>query len=84
MRQPRVLGDARRDRNGPIGAGRDDPVDRECEHEALDRGLVLGREDAAAIGVPEPRRARIAVDDGDPQPAGARGLEQPELRGARA
>ena len=50
----------------------------------LDRRLVLGREDAAAVGEPEAGRGRIAVDDGDPEAARARRLEQPELCGPGA
>ena len=50
VRQPGALGDPRRDADRPVGAGRDDPVDLERADEPLDRGLVLGREDAAAVG----------------------------------
>jgi len=68
----------------PVGARRDDPVDLERADEPLDRGLVLGREDAASVGEPEAGRARIAVDDGDPDPARAGRLEQAELSRPRA
>ena len=55
MRQPGALGDARGDADRPVGAGRDDPVDLERRRQALDRRLVLGREDAAAVGEAEAR-----------------------------
>ena len=32
----------------------------------------------------KPRRRGVAVDDGDPEPPGARSFEQPELRRAAA
>jgi len=60
------------------------PVDPERPDEPLDRRLVLGREDAAAVGEPEPGRRRVAVDDGHPEATPARGLQQPELSGSRA
>ena len=63
--------------------GEIDPVDLERAGEPLDRRLVLGREDAAAVGEAEAGRRRVAVDDGDPEAARARRLEQPELCGAR-
>jgi hypothetical protein len=84
MRQGCALGDAGRDRDRPVGARRDEPVDVECGDEPLDRRLVLRREDAAAVGVPEPGRRGIAVDDGDPQVEAVRRLEEAELRGAGA
>ena len=84
MRQAGALGDACRDPDRPVGARRDDPVDLERPDQALDRRLVLGREDAAAVGEPEAGRRRVAVDDGDPEPAFVRGLQQPELCGTRA
>ena len=43
--------------------------------------LVLGREDAAAVGELEAGRGRITVDDSDPEAALARRFEQPELCG---
>ena len=41
MRQHQPLGDARRDTDGPVGAGRDDPVDVLGPREPVDVGLVL-------------------------------------------
>ncbi len=79
MRQPGALGDPCGDADRPVGSRGDDPVDRERADEAFDRGLVLDREDAPAVGEPKPRSRRIAVDDGEPEAARARRLEQPEL-----
>ena len=73
-----------RDADRPVGAGRDHAVDRERVDEALDRGLVLGREDAAPVGEPEAGRGRIAIDDGEPEATCPGGLEQPELCGPGA
>ena len=82
VRQPSALGDPRGDADGPVGAGRDDPVDLERSDEPLDRGLVLGREDAAAVGeAGSPgapgSRSTTAVQT----PRALRGLEQSELCG---
>ena len=84
MRQARMGGNPGRDADGPVGAGRDDPVDPERADEALDRGLVLGREDAAPVGEGKAGGAGIAVDHGKPHPARASRLEQAELSGTRA
>ncbi len=81
MRQACTLGDPRRDADRPVRARRDDPVDPERADEALDRRLVLGREDATAVGELEAGRRGIAVDDGDPEAARPRRLEQTELSG---
>ena len=72
------------DADRPVGARRDQPVDVERADQPLDRRLVLGREHAAPVGEAEAGRRRIAVDDGEPEPAGARSLEQPELSRAAA
>ena len=82
MRQPGMLRDPRGDADRPVRARRDDPVDPERPDEPLDRGLVLGREDAAPVGEREPGRAGVAIDHGQPEPARTRGLEQTELSGA--
>jgi hypothetical protein len=84
MRKAGVRGDPGGDAHRPVGAGSDHPVDRHRADQTLDRRLILGREDAAAVGEPEPGRRGIAVDDGEPDAAGTRGLEQPELGGTRA
>ena len=75
MRQAEPLGDPRGDADRPVGAGGDQPVDSQGSRQALDRRLVLGREDAAAVGEAEARRRRIAVDDRHPNAAFAGGLE---------
>jgi hypothetical protein len=82
MRQPCAVCETGGDRDRPVRPRRDDPVDVQCADVPLDRGLVLGGEDAAPVGVVEPGRGRIAVDDGDPQAARTRRLEQSELSGA--
>ena len=84
VREAEALGDPRADADRPVGARRDDPVDVERVGEPLDRRLVLRREDAAAVGEPEAGRCRVAVDDGEPEPAPTRRFEQPELSGACA
>ena len=82
MRQAEPLGDPRRHGHGPVGSRRDDAVEVERGGEALDRGLVLGRDDAAAVGEPEAGRGGIAVGDRSPDAVRPRRLEQPELCGA--
>jgi hypothetical protein len=84
VRPPGALLDARRHADRPVRPRGDDSVDREGGDQALDRRLVLRREDAAAVGEAEAGRGRIAVDDGDPQAAFVRRLEQPELCGTCA
>ena len=84
MRQPEPRGDARGDPDGPVDPRRDDPVDALGLGEPLDAVLVLGRDDRAAVGVPEPGRVGIAVDRDHVQVALARRGEQPELRGPGA
>ena len=84
MRPACPLGDASGDTDRPIRAGSDQPVDLERADQPLDRRLVLGGENAATIGEPESGRARVAVDDGDPDSAVACGFEQPQLRWAGA
>jgi hypothetical protein len=59
-------------------------VDILREREALDRDLVLRRDDRAPVGIPEARRSRVAVDRDHKQAALAGRREQPDLRGARA
>ena len=81
VREPAALGDPRCDADRPVRPRRDDPVDPEGADQPLDRRLVLGREDAAAIGEAEAGRGGIAVDHGDPEAARTRRLEQTELSG---
>ena len=84
MRQPQTLGDPGADADRPIRAGRDQSVDLERRGDPLDPGLILGREQAAPVGMAKAGRRRIAVDDGDPETSGARSFEQPELSRAAA
>jgi hypothetical protein len=84
MRQAEVLGDPRRDPDGPVGSGRDDPVDLARLREPLDPGLVLGRDHRTLVGEGEPGGERVAVDRDHGQVAGRRGLEQAELGRAGA
>ena len=85
MRDPHPLGDARRDADRPVRAGRDDPVDVTCAGEPLDAVLVLGRQHRSLVGEREADRQRIAVDGDHVQVAARpRGLEQTELGRARA
>jgi hypothetical protein len=81
VREPGALRESCGDADRPVRAGRDDPSDPERADEPLDRRLVLGREDAAAIGEVEAGRRRIAVDHGDPEAARTRRLQQTELSG---
>ena len=76
-----MRGDPRRDPDRPVRPWGDQPVDRHRPDQTLDRRLVLGREDAAAVGEREAGRSRIPVDDGEPDAPRTRGLEQPELSG---
>ena len=84
MRQAEVLGNPRRDPDGPVGSRRDDPVDLAGLRETLDPGLVLGRDHRALVGEGESGGERVAVDRDHREVAGRRGLEQAELRRARA
>ena len=61
-----------------------DAVDPLRGGEPVDLGLVLDRDDRAAVGEAEAGRGRVAVDGDDEQAAVAGGLEQAELPGARA
>ncbi len=81
-RQAGPLGNAGGDAHRPVRARGDDPFDPERADEPLDRGLVLGREDAAAVGEPEARSGRVAVDDAEPDARLAGAFEQAELRRA--
>jgi hypothetical protein len=84
MRQAEVLGNPRRDPDGPVGSRRDDPVDLTRPRETLDPGLVLGRDHRALVGEGEPGGERVAIDRDHREVAGRRSLEQAELRRARA
>ncbi len=83
MNDSELVGDPRRDRGGAVAPRGDDPAERERGGEALDRRLVLDRDDAAAIGEGEPRRARVAVADRGPDAERPCGPQEPELRRAR-
>jgi len=67
------------DRDRPVRARRDDPVEVERAREPLDRRLVLRRDDAAAIRQTEPDRARVPVRDRSPHASRPGRLEQPDL-----
>ena len=84
VRQREPLRDPRRDPDRPVDARSDHAVDALGLGEPLDAGLVLGRDDRAAVREREARRGGIAVDRDHEQVARARGREQPELRGAGA
>jgi hypothetical protein len=84
VRQAVTLGDARRDPDGPVRPGRDDPVDVLGLREPVDRGLVLARDDRALVGVPEAGRRGVAVGGDDEEPPLAGRSQEPELRRAGA
>ena len=81
VRQGEPLGDPRGDRNRPVDAGRDDPVDALRRGEAVDLRLVLDGDDRPPVGEAKPRCGRIAVDGDDEVVPPSRGLEQAELAG---
>jgi hypothetical protein len=80
MRQAELRGHARRNGDRPVGARGDHSVGRERRREPLDRRLVLGRDDATAVGERKPGRRGVAVDDRRPDAVRPRSFEQPELR----
>ena len=84
MRQAEPLRDAGRDADRPVGARRDDPVDRRGPREPLDPRLVLGGDDRPLVGQREAGRGRVAVGGDHVEAPGARRLEQAELRRAGA
>ncbi len=84
MRQAELRRDAGRDPDGPVDSRRDDAVDALGLGEPVDPVLVLGRDDRAAVCVPESGRVRVAVDRDHVQVALASGGKQPELRRPRA
>ena len=84
MRQAKPIGDAGRDPDGPVGAGRDQAVDVLGLGEPCDRLLVLGGDDRAPVGEREADGRGVTVGRDDEQVSRARGAEQPELRGPRA
>ena len=75
------LGDSRRDPDREIRPGRDQPVRAQRRGEALDRVLVLDRDDRLLVGEPEAGRLGVAVGRDHVEPARTRRLEQAELRG---
>ena len=80
MREAEPLRDTSADRDRPVDPGRDQPVDAFGRSEPLDRRLVLGGDDRAAVGVAETGRGGIAVDSDHVQLARPRGREQSQLR----
>ena len=82
MREPDALRDAGRDPDGPVGPGRDDPVDVPRAGEPVDRLLVLRGDDRALVGEGEAGCLRVAVDRDHLQVVPSAGrFEQPELGG---
>jgi hypothetical protein len=84
VRQREPPRDAGGDADRPVDPRRDHAVDALGLGELRDPGLVLGRDDRAPVREREPGRRRVAVDRDREQAEGASGLEQPQLRGARA
>ena len=70
------------DRHRPVDAGGDDPVHPFRLGELADRGLVLGGDDRATVGVLEPGRLRVTVAGHDEEAAAACRAQEPELCGA--
>ena len=62
MRQPQPFRNPCRDRDRPVDARRDQPVDSLCACEALDPGLVLRRDDRAPVGIAKARSGRISIE----------------------
>ena len=80
VREAEALGDAGSDRDRMVRAGSDHAVHLLRPREALDRRLVLDRDDRAAVGVAKPGGRRVAVGRDDGQVGGAGGCEHAELR----
>ena len=81
MREPEPLGDPGGDSDGPVGSGRDDPVDVLGPGEAVDARLVLGRDERALVRVGEAGRRGVAVDRDHEEVAFACRAQEPDLRG---
>jgi hypothetical protein len=84
VRERQALGHASRDRHGPVDARGDQPLDTLRARQPFDAGLVLGRDDRAAVGVAKAGCGRIAVDGDHVQLTCTRRGEQPELGRPRA
>ena len=84
VRHAEVLCDPGGDPDGPVGAGRDEPVHRAGASEPLDGLLVLGRDHGALGREGEARSERIAIDGDHRQIARTCSLEQAELRDSGA
>ena len=79
VRQPQPFGDPCGDRDRPVDARRDQPVDALGACEPFDPGLVLRRDDRAAVGVAKARSGRIAVERDHMQLTRTRRGEQAQL-----
>ena len=85
MRQPELLGDPRGDADRPVGARRDrSPSIPSAPTSRSIAGSSSVERMQRRSANRKPGRARVAVDDGDPEAACAARLEQPELCGPRA
>ena len=84
MRQAELGRDARGDRDRPVDAGCDHPVDLLSRSQPLERRLVLGRDQCTPVGEGKARRPRFAVGGDDIKLALARRFEQTELPGPGA
>jgi hypothetical protein len=84
MRECKPFRDPGGDADRPVDPGRDHAVDALGLRQLRDPGLVLRREDRAAVREREPRGGRVAIDRDREEVERPRGLEQAELRRARA
>ena len=84
MRQAQMLRHTSGDPNRPVGARRDEAVDRARLREPLDGLLVLGRDQSALVCEGKSGGERVTVDCDHLEVTAGGGLEQAELRGARA
>ena len=83
MRQAVALGDPCGDRDRPVDAGRDQPVDALRAGQTLDALLVLGRDDRPPVRVLEPGRGRVAIERDHEKTSLAGRREQAELSRSR-
>jgi translation initiation factor 2B subunit (eIF-2B alpha/beta/delta family) len=84
MREAKPRRDSRGGSHRPVGSRSDHAVDPLGLREALQRRLVLDRDDRPSVGVPKAGGAGIAVDRDHEQAARLRGGKQAELPGARS
>jgi hypothetical protein len=84
VRQIQFRCDTRSHGHRPVSSRRDDPIEIERSSEPFNCGLVLGRDNAPAIGKREPGGARVSISDRRPDALTAGSLKQAELSRARA